>query len=155
MTTVQQRAPKTTTKRLALGELEALARALLAVLLAFLHTGIARQETVGAQRRAKLRVEAADGAGESHANCSGLTTNAAALGGANDIDLIGQAGELQRLDSVMLPSVIGEISIDGATVDGEFSRARAKKNARNRFLAAACAIKPSCFARDGRTGCTQ
>ncbi len=48
---------------LTLGELEALARALLAVLLAFLHTGIASQEAVLAKSGTQFRIEEADGAG--------------------------------------------------------------------------------------------
>jgi len=49
-------------KKLTLRELEALARALLPVFLAFLHTGVARQKTVGTQCRAQLRIESRNGA---------------------------------------------------------------------------------------------
>ena len=44
-------------QQLALGELEALTRALLSVFLAFLHARIARQKSVLAKRRPQLRIE--------------------------------------------------------------------------------------------------
>src|SRR5713101_7986114 len=44
-------------QKLTLRELEALARALLSVLLAFLHSRIARQKSILAQRRPQLRIE--------------------------------------------------------------------------------------------------
>ena len=49
--------PKRQLAELALAELEALAGALLPVLLAFLHARIARQESVFAQARAQLWIE--------------------------------------------------------------------------------------------------
>src|SRR5215475_5321638 len=77
-------------RKLTLRELEALARALLPVLLAFLHTGVARQKTVGAERGTQLRIEPRDGARQSHANRSGLPAYAAAVRGHDDIHLITQ-----------------------------------------------------------------
>src|SRR6202035_2881786 len=52
--------------RLALGELEALACALLAVLLAFLHAGIASQKSILAQRRTQFRIEHGNRACQAH-----------------------------------------------------------------------------------------
>jgi hypothetical protein len=46
--------------KLAFRELETLARSLLPVLLAFLHTGVASEKAVGAQRRAQFRIELRD-----------------------------------------------------------------------------------------------
>ena len=139
-----------TTARLALGELEALACALLAVLLAFLHAGIASQKTVLAQRGTQFRVEAADGARQSHAHRSGLPANAAALGGAHHVDLVHQAGEFERLSGVMLPGMIREIFLSGAAVDRELAAAGAQRNTRNGFLAAARAVKPCFIAKSWR-----
>src|ERR1700726_1550641 len=90
-------------EKLTLRELEALACALLPVLLAFLHTGVARQKSVLAQCRAQFGVEAADRAGESHAPRSRLPANAAALGRGHNINLLGKARELQRLRGIMQP----------------------------------------------------
>src|SRR5882724_9313232 len=54
-------------KRLPLGELESLSRALLTVLLAFLHARIACEKTVLTQRRAQLGVEARNRPRQHHA----------------------------------------------------------------------------------------
>ena len=64
------------TQRLALGELESLARALLSVFLAFLHARVARQKTVGAQRRPQLRIELRNRARQAHAHRAGLPADA-------------------------------------------------------------------------------
>src|SRR5215831_18661908 len=87
--------------QLTLGELEALARALLPVFLAFLHTGVARQKSVLAQGWSKFRIETADGAGKPHAHRSGLPTDASAMRGSNHIHLLGEVCKLQRLGGVM------------------------------------------------------
>src|SRR5579859_310887 len=139
-----------TKPKLALGELEALARALLPVLLAFLHTGVTRQKTVLAQRSAQLRIELRDGARQSHADRTGLPADAAAIRGHHNVYLVREAREFQRLDGVMLPSEVREILLHRPLVDCELARAGAQKHARNRFLAAARSQKPAC-ARYGRT----
>src|SRR5580704_8155650 len=140
---------------LALGELEALAGALLPVLLALFHARIARKKTVGAQGGAQLRIVLGDGAREAHANGSGLTANAAAVHGAHDVDLIGEAGELQRLGGVMFPSMIRKILFRSAAIDGELAAAGAEKNAGDRFFAAASTHDPNFIARKGRSDRTQ
>src|SRR5215475_2609671 len=124
-------------RKLTLRELEALARALLPVLLAFLHAGVARQKTVGTKRRPQLRIEARDGARQSHANRSGLSADAAAIGGHHDIYLITEVGKLQRLGGIMLPRMIREVGLDATAVDRELARACAQKNARDWLFAAA------------------
>src|SRR5271154_6046782 len=143
----QNSAVTPTTSDLALGELEALARALLAVFLALFHARIAREKTVGAQRGAKLRVVARDGARKTHANRSGLPADATAVGGAHHIDLVGQAGELERLGGVMLPCVIREILFRGAAVDGELAAASAQKYASDGLFTASGAHDPNFCAR--------
>src|SRR5208337_1427520 len=145
----------THTKRLTLGELEALACALLAVFLAFLHTGIAGQKAVLAKCRTQLRIEAADGAGESHAHRAGLSANAATLRRGHDIHLLRDAAELQRLGGVMTPGMIRKILIDFAAVHREFAGAGPQKHASHGFLAATGAEKPSLCVHDGRFPCTQ
>src|SRR5229473_1546541 len=123
------------TRRLALGELESLARALLPVLLALLHTGVARQKTVLAQRRPQLRIEFRNCARQSHAHRAGLAADAAATRGDNNVYLVGEAGELQRLDGVVLPREIREILLDRSLVHRELAGACAQENTRNGFLA--------------------
>src|SRR5258705_83923 len=148
-------AGKTPLNSLTLRELEALACALLPVLLAFLHSGVARQKSVLAQSRPQFRVEAADRARESHAHRSRLSAHAAALSRGYDINLLGQARELQRLRGVMQPRVIRKILHGGTAVDRKLPRPRPEENARDRFLAASRAVKPGLAARCGRINSTQ
>src|SRR6202030_3302397 len=95
--------------RLALCELEALARALLAVLFAFLHARIASQKSILAQRRAQFRIEHGNGSSQAHADRSSLPANSTALGGDDHIHLIVQVRELQRFSGIMLPRNVREI----------------------------------------------
>src|SRR5712691_8533230 len=141
-------------QKLTLRELEALARALLSVLLALLHTRVARQKTVLAQRGPQLRIEPRNRARQSHAHRAGLPASAAAMRGHHDIDLLRQARKLQRLGGVMLPGEIGEILLHRSLVYRELARAGAQKHARNRFFATARTQNPIC-SRDGCTRRTQ
>src|SRR5450432_2906622 len=137
--------------RLALGELEALACALLSVLLALLHARIAGEKSILAQRGAQFGVEHRNGAGQAHAYGSGLSTDAAAFGGDHHVHLIMQIGELERLGGVVLPRKIREILFGGAAVYGEFAGAGAQKHACNRLFAAAGSENPRLLAHEGRT----
>src|SRR6267142_595299 len=142
------------TERLALGELESLARALLAVLLALLHAGVAEQKTLGAKRRPQFGIELRNGARQTHTDGTSLSAHAATMRGDNYVHLLGHVGEFERLGSVVLPCKIREVVVDRAFVYSEFARAGAQKYARDRFLAAAGTQKPIC-ARDGRARRTQ
>src|SRR6202166_1648692 len=141
--------------RLALGELEALACALLAVLLAFLHARIASQKSILAQRRAQFRIEHRNGACQAHADRSSLPANSTALGSDDHIHLVVQARELQRFSGVMLPRYVWKIFFRRSAIDLELSGTRAQKNSRNRFLTATCTQNPSLLAHEGRTSRTQ
>src|SRR5208282_1531128 len=146
----------TQTKRLTLGKLEALASALLAVLLAFLHAGIAGQKAVLAKSGTQFRVKEADGAGESHAHRAGLPANSATLSRGDNVHLFGDAGEFKRLGGVMTPGMIGKIFIDFAAVHREFAGASAQEYASHGFLAASRAEEPIlCAHNNGRFHCTQ
>src|ERR1700730_2688173 len=78
---------------LALAELEALAGALLAVLLAFAHARIAGQETIFAQAGTQLRVKNRERAGQSHAHRARLAADAATIHGGHHVHLILGAGK--------------------------------------------------------------
>src|SRR5260370_20525964 len=90
-------------QKLTLRELEALARALLSVLLAFLHARIARQKSVLTQRRPQLRIEPRNGPRQSHAHRARLSAHAAAVSCHHHVHLVGDIGEFQRLDPVLPP----------------------------------------------------
>src|SRR5262249_32679628 len=134
-------------RKLALGELEALAGALLPVLLALLHARIAREKTVLAQRRAQLEIEARNGARQSHAYGPGLTASAATVRGDDHIHLIGQVGELERFGGVVLPGVVRKVGIHLAAVDRKLASARTQKHARDGFLAPSRTVEPNRLAR--------
>src|SRR6186997_3079207 len=82
---------------LPLAELEALARALLTVLLAFLDARVARQEAFFLQPRAQLEVVADQRPGDAEAQRAGLAGDAAAGDGRQHVELIGGLGDRQRL----------------------------------------------------------
>src|ERR1700730_2687173 len=122
---------------LTLAELEALAGALLPVLLAFLHARIARQKTVLAQARAQFRIEERQRAGKPHAHRARLPTHAAAIHGRDNVNGSRRLGELHRLDGAIAPGNIAKIFIRCAAIDGDFTRSERQENARDRFLAPA------------------
>src|SRR5713226_2188387 len=142
-------------QKLSLRELEALTGTLLSVLLAFLHSRIARQEPVFAQRRAQLRIEPRNRPRQTHAHRSRLPAHAAAMGRHHHVHLVGDIREFQRLDRVMLPRVIRKILLHRPAVDRELAGPRTQEHARYRFLAPSRSQKPSLCARNGRTRRTQ
>src|SRR6266481_5328838 len=142
-------------QKLTLRELEALARALLSVLLAFLHSRIARQKSIFPQRRPQLRIESRNRPRQSHAHRSRLSAHSAAMRRHHHVYLVGDIRELQRLDRIMLPRVIRKILLDRAAVHRELSRTRTQEHARHRFLAPPRSQKPSLRAHNGRTSSTQ
>src|SRR4051795_3983485 len=78
-------------------ELEALARALLPVLLAFLDARVARQEAFLLEARPQLEVVLDERAGDAEAQRAGLAGNAPARNRRQDVELIGRFGDEQRL----------------------------------------------------------
>src|SRR5919107_336536 len=81
---------------LALAELEALARAGHAVLLAFLDARVARQEPSLLQAGSQLEVVGAKGARDAEADGAGLAGHAAARRGGDHVELVAGLGEDQR-----------------------------------------------------------
>src|ERR1700730_16425413 len=134
---------KLNTTRLALGKLEALARALLAVLLAFFHARIASQKPILTQRRAQFRVEHGNGASETHADRSSLSADSTTLGGDDYIHLVVQVREFQRFSGIMLPRHVWKIFFRRSAIYLELAGTGAQKNSRNRFLTATCTQNPS------------
>src|SRR3984885_9605877 len=108
--------------RLSLAELEPATRALLSVLLAFLHTRVAGQESVLAQRRTQLRVQLGEGARNAHAHRSGLAADAATLDLCAHLDLIEHLRKFQRLDRGGVPRDVAKIIVNRAIVPGELRR---------------------------------
>src|SRR5207248_10581042 len=78
-------------------ELEALARALLPVLLALLDARVARQEAFFLQPRPQLQVVFHQRAGDAEAQRAGLPGDAAARDRREHVELIGRFGDGERL----------------------------------------------------------
>src|SRR5260370_16289536 len=106
-------------KKLTLRESEELKRAILSVLLTFLHARIARQKSVLAQRRPQFRVEPRNGPRQSHAHRSRLPAHAAAMRRHYHVNLVGDIRKFQRLDRAMLPRAIRQNMLHGPVVEGE------------------------------------
>src|SRR5260370_36931142 len=134
-------------KKLTLRELEALARALLSVFLAFLHSRIARQKSVLAQRRSQLRIESRNRSRQSHAHRARLAAYSAAMRRHHHVHLVGDIRELQRLHRVMLPCMIRKILFHCPAIDLELACSRTQKHARHGLLAAPRPEKPCLCAR--------
>src|SRR4051794_5690963 len=81
---------------LAFAELEALARALLPVLLALLDARVARQEAFLLQLRPELQVVLDQGAGDAEAQRAGLAGDAAAGDRRQHVELVRRFGQRER-----------------------------------------------------------
>jgi hypothetical protein len=127
--------------RLPLAELEALARALLAILFALAHARISRQEAILAQSMAQIRVEKRKRARKPHAYRSGLPADTATMDVGHDIHLVGGIGELQGFDGTVQPSYILEILGNRLPVYFTPARAWPKKYAGYGIFSAARAVK--------------
>src|SRR5580698_7113559 len=128
------------TERLALGELEASACALLAVLLALLTTRIAGNEAFRLERLAELGVEFHEGAGDAELDGVRLTHNAAATNRGDDVKGLADVVDAERALRCCALLSRHEVNINVLLVDCKVAAAGTQKNARDRRLAAAGAI---------------
>src|SRR6185437_2160656 len=147
--------------RLTLGELEALACALAAVFLAFLHTVVAGQE----ERIAQLLGHAADlvgtigafllsarqtehfleRAGSTLANRAGLSGDAAALNLGDQVEPAAHFGDFERPDDGFAVLLLGEVFFKAAAVDNNLARTFAEADAGHGGLAPSGAAVISLF----------
>ena len=126
---------------LALAELRSTTCSLETVLLAFLHSGVAGQETGSLQSGAVALVNEEESAGNAVTDSAGLAGNAAACDGALDVNLIGEANGDQGLTNDELQGVKAEIIVDVTAVDGDNAGAAGNEvNSGDRGLATAGAV---------------
>src|SRR5271170_3220010 len=110
-------------EKLPLGELEASASALLAVLLALFTTRIAGNEAFCFERLAELGVEFHEGASDAELDGVGLAHDAATLNGGDDIEGFTDVGDAEGpLGGCALLSG-DEVGVGLFAVDGEFAAA--------------------------------
>src|SRR5262249_34827669 len=121
--------------KLAFAELEALARALLSVLLALLDPRIARQEAFFLQLRPELHVVLHERARDAEAQRAGLAGDPAAGDRREDVELLARFGDGQRTLDLGAKSFGGEGLLDGFAVDRHDARAGPEKHASRRCLA--------------------
>src|SRR5487761_2541105 len=109
--------------RSALAVLEALARARLTVLLAFLLARVAREEAGALDRRAALRVDRDEGARDAVTHRFGLGRVPTAFDRRPDVVLVDDLDELERLAHDHARRVALEVVVGGLAVDGHLAAA--------------------------------
>lgn len=124
---------------LTLRELRAAAGAVEAVLLAFLHAGVARHVVLLAELLDEVAVVLQQGAGDALGACAGLAGSAAAVDEDSHVDLVAELAVIQRAgDGVLVlndPEELGEFT----AVDGDLAAARLDADAGDGGLATASA----------------
>src|SRR5476649_2005868 len=113
--------PAGTGQRLTLGELEALARARLTRLLAFLLARIAAKQARLLQGRPQGGIDLDESTGQSETQRTSLPNEAAPVG--LDLELLERIDRLQRQQRVALHRRRGEIIVEIAAVDLNLARA--------------------------------
>src|SRR3954454_24430240 len=126
--------------RLSLAELEAFARSLLTVLLAFLDPRVAGQEARLLQPLPQFDVELDQRPGDAQAQRPGLAGDAAAGDGRQHVELIRGFRPRYRLLDLRAQRLGGECLLDRFAVDDDAPGSGAEKNACGRRLAATGAV---------------
>src|ERR1051325_44704 len=130
---------------LSLRELEALARALLPVLLAFLDARVACDEPRLLQGRTQVRVKFHQSARYAVADSSGLARRAASRDVDEDVELVGCLRQLQGLANNHAQRFVGKVLLERLAIDLDFARARSQVDARRRSLAPSRSVILLCF----------
>ena len=132
-------------KRLALRELERLARLGAAVLLALHSTGVAGQEAALLQHAAQIGLEIRQRLRDAVTHGTRLARQTAAGNRADDVVLAGTGCCDQRLLDQHAEHRTGEIDFDVAGIDGDLAGARLDPDAGDRVLALAGGVGATVF----------
>jgi len=130
-------APRPQKAPLALGELEALARALLAVFLAFVFARIASQQTRFLERGTQFGVKRNQCAGNTQLNCPSLAGNPASICKNQQIDPLRHFDSKQGSPNGYASRFGREIVVESTAIDGNFARSGPQEHARHAAFAAA------------------
>src|SRR5688572_1914584 len=122
---------------LPLRELEAFSSALLSVLLAFLDSGIAGDQTGVFERLPQVAIILEQRASDAVTNRSRLARRAAAGDVDDEVELVGRFRQLQRLANDHAQRFVGEIPVEGFVIDLDLTAARPQVDARR------CRLSPS------------
>src|SRR5579872_230017 len=123
---------------LAFRELEPFARALLAVLLPFVASRVAGQQSGLLQLRTQLGIELDQRASDPQPGSACLADGAAAIRENQDVKLLRHFRGEQRLTHNGARRFIDKIMFEGPAVYRDLALARTEKNPRDGFLPAAC-----------------
>src|SRR3954470_17827780 len=138
-------------------ELEALARALLPVLLAFLDARVARQEPFLLEPRPELEVVLDQRARDAEAQRPRLPGDAAARDRGQHVELVSRLGDGERLLDLVAVGFGGEGLLERLAVDRQGAGARPEEHAGGRCLAPSGAVVLDCCCHDlcdlARAGC--
>ena len=129
--------PTKTKQTLTFGELESLASAFLAILLALVLARVAGQKTELLEPGSQLQIELAQRTGDSMSGGAGLTGNTSAIDAHQDVEFIGRLGRQQRLAHGGAGGFGGEVILEGPAIDGEIPFTWPKNHTGHRFLTAA------------------
>src|SRR5229473_649917 len=121
-------------------KLEALARALLSVLLAFLNPGIARDQSRVFQCRSQVAVVFNQGARDSMANRTGLACGTAAGDVGEHIELADCLSQLHRLSNNHAQRLVRKIHLKRPAIDLKVARAGSQIYSRRRALASSSSV---------------
>ena len=128
--------------RLSLGELGCATCSLQAVLLSFLHSGVAGQETCSLQSGTDLGVQQSQSTGNAVTDCASLAGNTAASNSNNNVNLANQVRSDQGLTDNQLQGVQTKVIVDVAAIDGDHAGAvLVNANTGNGGLTTAGAVK--------------
>jgi len=131
----ETRAPATEKKPLSLGELEPLASAFLAVLLALVFPRIAGQKTSFLQRTTQFGVELNQCPGNTQLNCPGLTGYTAAVGENQQIETVSHFDRQERHSHRNTTRFGREIVFQFPAIDRDFARSGPQEHAGNATFA--------------------
>src|SRR3954451_15849045 len=114
---------------LTLGELEALAGALLPVLLSFFCACIACQQSERFQLSTQFRVEFNQGTSDTHTGCSCLTTDTTAIGEDQNIEPVRHLRREERLSHVGTSGLANKIILKRPMIYRNLALTRPQENA--------------------------
>jgi hypothetical protein len=132
-------------KRLALNELEAASCLLSAVLLAFLHSRIAGEESTGAEFSSKLFVDLKESSSDAQLDRTRLTGDAATLAVRLDVVSTFHSEVNERSLDEDLENGATKVFLEVSSVNGDLAFAWLKPDTSDRALAAASSVKLVCL----------
>ena len=125
---------------LSLGELRCATGTFETVFLSFLHSRVSGQEACLLESRTERLIVLEESSGKTVTDGTGLAGNATALDADDDVELLGEAEQLEGLTDDDLQGLKTEVIVDVSFVDGDLTGTRINANAGNGAFSAASAV---------------